>query len=191
MLNLASSTDARWAERALADLDELLIDHGHCEKKAAGTALKLLFDYPQHSAFLLPLSELAREELEHFEQVLGQLALRGTPFRRISPTAYASGLRRAVRSAEPERVLDLLLVCALIEARSCERMQVLAEALPPGTLQDFYRSLIACEARHHRLYTDLAATLVPRETVQARLAELALHEAEVLAAVKPEPRLHA
>jgi tRNA-(ms[2]io[6]A)-hydroxylase len=190
MLHLASDTDPSWAERALGGLDELLVDHALCEKKAASTALKLLFDYPDRAALLRPLSELAREELEHFEQVLQQLRERGTAFRRLSPTPYAKGLRQALRAGEPERLLDTLLTCALIEARSCERMQLLAEALPGGGLKDFYSSLLACEARHHRLYTDLAETVASRELVRTRLGELAAHEAAVLAAAPPQPRLH-
>ena len=189
MLKLASETPAAWTARALAHLDELLLDHAHCEKKAAGVALTLLFQYPERASFQAPLAALAREELSHFEAMLGVLATRAIPFRRQRPSAYAGRLRAAVSPREPERLLDTLLCSALIEARSCERLGLLADALPDTELARFYAALRAAEARHHGVYVELACALAPRETVAARLAQLAVHEAEVLAAAC-EPRLH-
>jgi tRNA-(ms[2]io[6]A)-hydroxylase len=130
MLRLASSTAPGWAERAVAALPELLLDHAHCEKKAAGMALRLLFSYPHHVFLQLPLARLAREELAHFEQVLGQLEARGLALRPQRPAPYAGRLRERVRRNDPERLVDLLLCCALIEARSCERFGLLAQAVP-------------------------------------------------------------
>jgi tRNA-(ms[2]io[6]A)-hydroxylase len=189
VLKLASETPPAWVARALAQLPELLLDHAHCEKKAAGVALTLLFQYPERAAFQAPLAALAREELAHFEAVLGVLAERGIAFRRQRPSAYAGRLRTAVSSREPERLLDTLLCSALIEARSCERLGLLAGALTDPALARFYASLRAAEARHHGLYVELACTVAPREQVAARLAELAAREAEVIAAAH-EPRLH-
>ena len=191
MLNLASRTDPGWVARALADLDEILTDHAHCEKKAASTAVSLLFRYPQHGALLAPLSRLAREELAHFEEVVAHLARRGLPLRRQRPSPYAGQLLAAVREPEPERAIDTLLCLALIEARSCERMKILADALDgePG-LRDLYRGLLASEARHHQTYVDLALRLAPADEVRSRLRELARHEAEVLAGAPAIPRLH-
>lgn len=189
MLKLASETPPAWTARALAQLDEILLDHAHCEKKAAGIALRLLFQYPERASFQAPLAALAREELSHFEAVLGVLAERGIPFRRQRPSAYAGRLRTAVSGREPGRLLDTLLCCALIEARSCERLGLLAEALPDAALARFYASLRAAEARHHGLYLELACEVAPRDAVSARLAELAAHEAQVLATAY-EPRLH-
>lgn len=191
MLNLASETDPGWGERVVADLDEVLVDHAHCEKKAAGTAVNLIFRYPQHEFLLEPLSALAREELAHFEHVLRLLAKRGTPFRALKPSPYAGRLRTAVRTHEPARLLDTLLTCALIEARSCERFKRLAEVAPGPELRDFYAGLLAAEARHHQGYLDLAGRLVPEREVRERLLVLADHEAGVLAAVPPLPRIHA
>lgn len=171
-------------------IDAVLLDHAHLEKKAASTALTLLFRYPHHAALQRPLSELAREELRHFEAVLGHLAQRGVRFGPSRPSPYAERLSRAVRKGEPERLIDTLLVAALIEARSCERMQYLAEALPEGPLAAFYGGLLRSEARHHALYVDLAAELCGAEPVRLRLAELAAHEAEVAQACPAEPRLH-
>jgi tRNA-(ms[2]io[6]A)-hydroxylase len=173
------------------DLDELLVDHAHCEKKAAGTAITLIFRYGHHEFLLEPLSRLAREELQHFEQVLAILHERGSRFRILHPSPYAGRLRKAERSHEPERLLDALLCCALIEARSCERFQLLAEAAPEARLREFYRGLYACEARHHGLYVDLASQLAGADATRARLPTLAKLEAEALAACPPQPRMHA
>ncbi len=190
MLNLASSTDDDWFERVQPSLDDILLDHAHCEKKAASTALGLIFRYQHRREMMTPLSELAREELEHFEQCLVLLEERGIVFQRQRPSGYASRLHSLVREREPEKLTDLLLIGALIEARSCERMRILSEELPDPALRNFYRDLLASEARHHMLYVDLAATYAPRDEVMARLEELAAHEAHVLATEAPVPRLH-
>jgi tRNA-(ms[2]io[6]A)-hydroxylase len=188
---LVSRTDPAWTRRALAALDEVLLDHAHCEKKAASSAVSLLFKYAERPGLLAPLSRLAREELLHFEQVLGHLARRRVPFRHQVPSPYAGELRRIVRPEEPTCLLDTLLCMALIEARSCERLGLLADALDDPALADFYRALVASEARHHRTYVELAARVAPGAEVAARLAAIARHEAAVLAAVSPMPRLHA
>lgn len=190
MLGLAAPTSPAWLARALAHLDEVLVDHAHCEKKAASTAVSLLFRYPERHALLPVLSALAREELAHFEQMLVLLARRGTPYGRLTPSPYATELLAAVRGDEPERLLDTLLCLALIEARSCERMKLLAEAVDDEELGAFYRGLLASEARHHHRYVELATTVAPEATVRARLRELAAHEAAVLAAAPPLPRMH-
>jgi tRNA-(ms[2]io[6]A)-hydroxylase len=190
MLELAAATDPAWAPRALARLDELLVDHAHCEKKAAGTAVQLLFRYPQHAALLAPLSKLAREELVHFEQLLALLAERGLAFARHRPSPYAGKLRERERTREPERLLDTLLCCALIEARSCERFGLLASAAPEPALAGFWARLLDAEARHHGVYLTLARSLAPEAAVTARLRELAEHEAAVLADARFSAHLH-
>ena len=191
MLHLSSTTDTAWLARALAHLDEILVDHAHCEKKAASTALSLLFRYPEQSELLIPLARLAREELAHFEDVLDRLRARGIGLYRQRPSPYASGLMAGVRAAEPGRLVDTLLCMALIEARSCERLQLLAGAVEEGELAAFFGSLVAGEARHHRAYVDLAERVAPVDEVSRRLDELARHEAAVLASVPALPRLHA
>lgn len=193
MLRLASSTPASWAGRVVPHLDEVLLDHAHCEKRAASTAIGLVFRYPEHPSLALPLSRLAREELSHFEEVLEVLRRRGVTFRRIQPSPYAERLTAFVRGAEPQRAVDTLLCCALIEARSCERMRVLSESLEDEALARFYRALLAAEARHFDTYVDLARSLrlVPDEELDRRLDAAAAHEAAVLAGVPPMPRLHA
>jgi len=191
MLSLASTSDRAWAERACAHLDEILLDHAHCEKKAASTAVSLLFKYAERRELLVTLSQLAREELEHFEAVLAQLAVRGVTFRHQVPSPYAGQLVKAICAREPERLLDTLLCAALIEARSCERMRLLAETLDDPALAGLYRGLLAAEARHHQAYVELATAVAPRAHVRTRLRELALHEAAVLASAPPIARLHA
>jgi len=190
MLELAAATDPAWAARAISRLDELLVDHAHCEKKAAGTAVQLLFRYPQHAGLLTPLSQLAREELVHFEQVLALLAERGLAFGRHRPGPYAGKLREMERTSEPERLLDTLLCCALIEARSCERFGLLADAAPEPVLGHFWIRLLEAEARHHGLYLTLARSLAPEAAVAARLRELARHEACVLDEARFTGHLH-
>lgn len=192
MLSLTSSTRESWAGEALDDLSTLLIDHAHCEKKAASTAMSLLFRHADVEPLLRPLSALAREELEHFELVLDELARRGIPFRHLEPSPYAAGLLEAARREEPDRLLDTLLCCALIEARSCERMKLIAEraAEDDPVLSRFYRDLLASEARHFTTYTDLARELFGDDAASARLEELAEHEAEVLARSTWGARMH-
>jgi tRNA-(ms[2]io[6]A)-hydroxylase len=188
---LAAATDGAWLQRALADVDEILVDHAHCEKKAASTALSLLFRYPERGELLVPLARLAQEELGHFAEVVEVLDARGVGLRHQVPSSYAGALMAAVRPAEPDRLVDTLLCAALIEARSCERMQLLADALTDDRLVTLYRGLLRAEARHHATYVRLAAAVVDSDAVDARLAELARHEAAVIADATPRPRLHA
>ena len=191
MLNLAAPTPDSWLPRALAELDVVLLDHAHCEKKAASTAMNLIFRYGDVLPLMKPLSELAREELEHFERCLDLLAARGIEFRRLEPSRYAANLLTQVRKAEPHRMLDTLLVCSLIESRSCDRMKLLAEAVPDKELAAFYTELLASEARHHHTYVDLALQLYPREEVWPRLKELAAFEATVQVDDAVQVRMHA
>jgi tRNA-(ms[2]io[6]A)-hydroxylase len=190
MLCLAQASPADWTARALAQLDEVLVDHAHCERKAAGMAVQLLFRYPEHAFLQEPLSRLAREELAHFEEVLRILAERGVPLRRQKPAAYAGRLRSEIRSADPERLIDTLLCSALIEARSCERFRLLAEAVADASLAAFYRGLLAAEARHHRIYVELALELAPEAAVRERLEVLSAWEARAIAEGPPRARMH-
>ena len=191
MLNLAAESDPEWVERATENLDEVLLDHAHCEKKAAGGALRLLFSYPNQDYLQFPLAELAREELSHFQLLLALLEKRGVAFERQRPSPYAGKLHALVRPREPERLLDLLLTCALIEARSCERMKLLSEAQIGSELVSFYKELLASEARHHQVYLELACKLRPEAEVRKRLAALAIEELGILNAKGPDTRLHA
>ncbi len=171
-------------------MDEVLVDHAHCEKKAAGAAVKLLFSYPHHRFIQGPLAQLAREELTHFEQILALLDQRGIPYRSLPPSPYGGKLHALVRRDEPERALDVMLVSAVIEARSCERMRALSLYLADEQLADLYGNLLAEEARHYGVYLDLARQLADPETVRARLTELTQAESQILRARAPFPRLH-
>jgi tRNA-(ms[2]io[6]A)-hydroxylase len=184
---LHAPTDPKWFELAVSRSGDLLLDHANCEKKAASTALALMFAYPEDFELASRMSRLAREELRHFELVQQQLVALGVPFRRLSPSRYAEGLRRRLRRDEPGRRVDLLLCGALIEARSHERFVGLIERLPEP-LAGFYDSLAAAEARHAGLYLRLAAR--GGEPVAARLDELADAEAELATAPDEEFRFH-
>jgi tRNA-(ms[2]io[6]A)-hydroxylase len=171
---------------------EILIDHANCEKKAASTALALIFAYPEDATAALVLSRLAREELRHFEQVTRLMRRLGVRHERRQPSRYATGLRSAVTRAEPDRRLDLLLMGALIEARSCERFGLLAPRLP-APMGEFYAGLQAAEARHFEVYLQLAqGACVPHapERWRERLTALAAVEAELITATDAQLRFH-
>jgi tRNA-(ms[2]io[6]A)-hydroxylase len=152
---LLAPTPASWVDYAAEHWRELLVDHANCEKKAASTALALMFAYPEDRRLSSALSRLAREELRHFEQVQRVMDSLDVPHVRQKPGRYGAGLRAVTRTSEPGRRLDLMLVGALIEARSCERFRLLAPRLP-APLADFYTTLAASEARHFELYLELA-----------------------------------
>ncbi|WP_411876598.1 tRNA-(ms[2]io[6]A)-hydroxylase [Vulcanococcus limneticus] len=177
---LAAPSSAAWLEQALAHPELVLIDHAHCERKAAGVALQLMFRYPSDAELGALLSPLAREELEHFEQVLQLLQGRGIPLRPLPAPAYGATLTAAVRRGEPQRMLDSFLVAGLIEARSHERMALLAAHSPDAALRDLYGTLLASEARHFGLYWLLAEGRYGREVTVARLEELAAVEVQAL-----------
>jgi tRNA-(ms[2]io[6]A)-hydroxylase len=184
---LHARTSEAWFELAVQRTDELLLDHANCEKKAASTALALMFSYPEDFELANRMSKLAREELRHFELVQQKLTELGVPFRRLSPSRYAEGLRKALRRDEPGRCIDLLLCGALIEARSHERFMGLIERLP-APLAEFYGSLAAAESRHAGLYQRLAGR--GGVSIAQRLGELADVEAELATAPDPQFRFH-
>ena len=191
MLGLKSGTGRRWLEQVDRDLDSVLVDHAHCEKKAAGTAMSLIVAYGATApAICGKLSQIVVEELEHFQMVLGLLETRGLRYRSLKPSSYGRRLNDLVRKSEPERAVDRLLVASLIEARSCERFSLLRDHVADATLAEFYGSLFESEARHHRTYVQLAENFAPQEAVRARLDELAVAEAEVIAEGDPFSRMH-
>src|SRR3569833_79207 len=159
---LLAATPTAWVDAAVGRWQELLVDHANCEKKAASTAVALIFAYPEDTELGLALSRLAREELRHFEQVQSAMTELGVACIRQKPGRYAAGLRRELRTSEPGRKLDLLLSGALIEARSCERFRMLAGRLPEP-LGRLYARLAESEARHFELYVGRARGRHPRE----------------------------
>ena len=190
MLHLKSPTDSSWFDQVDAHLEEVLIDHAHCEKKAAGTALNLIFHYVEDIELCREMTQIVNEELEHFHMVIELLERRGIRFRRLRPSQYGNKLHALVRKTEPERAVDRLLVAGLIEARSCERFQALADHVDDPELAEFYRSLFESEARHHTTYTRLANHFAPEEVVNRRLEELYDAEAAIMAQREPLARMH-
>jgi len=185
-------TPPRRLDAACEHWQDLLLDHAYCEKKAASTALALIFAYPECEAQSLALARLAREELRHFEQVTRMMERLAVPFRRLQPGRYASGLRAVLHTNEPRRRLDLLLAGAIIEARSCERFRLLGERLPEP-MGGFYAELARAEARHANLYLDLARVAAKEAGLgdyQPRLQELAAIEAGLIASEDTQLRFH-
>jgi tRNA 2-(methylsulfanyl)-N6-isopentenyladenosine37 hydroxylase len=187
---LQDPTSDAWVEQALANMDVILLDHSHCERKAAGVALNMMFRYPAHKRLIQQLTTIAKEELEHFEQVNQILEQRGIPLASLQPPPYGAELNKQIRRHEPDRLLDSLLISGLIEARSHERLGLLAQHCPDRELADFYRSLMASEARHYGVYWVLADESFERDVVMQRLAELAAVESSILAKLHPQPRVH-
>ncbi len=181
-------TPERWFQQAPAHLDTLLIDHANCEKKAAGTALSLLYRYVDKPHLLSTLSRLAREELRHFEQVLEHLKRREIAYVHVSPSRYAAALRSLIGPSEPERLVGTLLMGAVVEARSCERFLGLAEVLPDD-LAGFYLKLLASEARHFKQYLGLAGRYA-RGPYQEVLDALLVRDAELCSRPDEEFRFH-
>jgi tRNA 2-(methylsulfanyl)-N6-isopentenyladenosine37 hydroxylase len=190
---LMAATPPAWAQFAAAHWRTLLADHANCEKKAASTALALMFAYPEDRALCLALARLAREELRHYEQVQKLMGRMQVPVQRLSPGRYAGALRARLATHEPQRKRDLLLSGALIEARSCERFEVLAPLLSPP-LADFYAGLAESERRHAGLYLDLARADVKDDdgaaALSRRLAELAAVEADLITSPDTLFRFH-
>jgi tRNA 2-(methylsulfanyl)-N6-isopentenyladenosine37 hydroxylase len=186
---LPCATPPAWIDRALANLETLLVDHANCEKKAASTALNLIYRYPGNHTLLNKMSRLAREELRHFEQVIAIMARRGIKYPQLSASRYAGGLFELVRKPEPGRLVDTLLVGAIIEARSCERFAALAPALD-DELGQFYSSLLKSEARHFKDYLRLAGAAADPDVVEERLQVLLARECDLIESPDGEFRFH-
>ncbi len=190
---LAAPTSASWVNQAIARPMQVLIDHAHCERKAAGSAVQLMFRYLCEPGLGEVLSPLAREELEHFEQVLELLQSRGRYLEPLPSSGYGAFLAKYIRKGEPQRMLDSFLVAGLIEARSHERMALLAENSPDPELSDLYGNLLKSEARHFGLYWVLCEQRWERSVIVPRLEELAKVEVEALRGVLDKPenvRMH-
>lgn len=185
---LLCPTPDAWVEAALAEPEMMLVDHANCEKKAAGTALNLMFRYLDNFELLHKMSRLAREELRHFEQVLAIMEKRGIDYPHISASRYAAGLRKQVRSAEPGRLVDTLICGAIIEARSCERFARIAPQLDEE-LQKFYLSLLKSESRHFRDYLTLAEK-ASGENIESRVQQLLEVERDLVEGDDGDFRFH-
>ena len=190
MLSLQSTSSGKWLEQVETNLEEILIDHAHCEKKAAGCAMNLIFAYVENEELCREMTEIVNEELEHFHMVLEILKQRNIRFRRLTPSNYGRQLNDLVRKFEPQKAIDRLLVAGLIEARSCERFDLLRQHVKDKGLADFYDSLFESEARHHATYVRLAKQFGTDEEVKQRLIELSKLEAEIIETGDTLPRMH-
>lgn len=185
---LACETPAAWLDAALAQQALLLIDHANCEKKAAAGAMHLLYRNTSKTDLLHKMSQLAREELLHFQQVVELMARRGVSYIRLSPARYAGALRAQIATGGNEQLTDTLIVGAFIEARSCERFAKLAPLLD-AELGHFYKSLLRSESRHYQDYLSLAQ-LYSKQSIAKRVAEFATLEASLISTSEPEFRFH-
>lgn len=186
---LPCATPDGWVDAALQNQSLLLIDHANCEKKAASTALNLIYRYVDDFDLLNKMSRLAREEMRHFEQVLAFMVKRGISYDTITASRYAAGMREQVRTHEPAKLLDTLVVGAFIEARSCERFAKLAPHLD-DELQQFYLSLLSSESRHYRDYLALAKAADTNNELAARIDVFRTCEQQLVESPDLEFRFH-
>lgn len=192
MLHLQSESTRRWLSQVDENLAEVLIDHAHCERKAASTAMNLMNSYTDNRELCVEMTRIIEEELEHYHMVMEILDKREIEFKRLQSGHYGRELNGLVRPTEPDRAVDRLLVASLIEARSCERFRLLADHVRErdAELADFYASLFESEARHHTTYVKLAEKFATREDVMKRLDQLSEQETEIIAKGSPLARMH-
>ena len=187
---LINKTSEDWIDLAISNPMEILLDHAHCERKAAGVALQLMFRYVSEPGLSEVLSPLAREELEHFERVLSILNARGKKLQKLASPPYGATLAKNICKDEPLRMLDSFLVAGLIEARSHERMKLLSIHSPDIELRDLYADLLKSEAKHFGIYWKLADERFERNLLTSRLEELAKVESDALLEMHHQPRMH-
>ncbi len=191
MLCLKNNTNAGWVDIAVQNMEAIMIDHAHCERKAASNGISMILRYPEKTELVKAMIDLVDEEMEHFRFVFNELQSRGITMTRDRGDVYAQKLSENIRKQEPYKLLDLLLVDALIEARSCERFLLLSKSpMVSVDLQEFYHQLFASEAGHYRTFTDIARLYFPAETVKSRLEELALIEADIVSNLSNLPSIH-
>lgn len=189
-ITLLRATSPEWLVLALSRFDEVLIDHAHCEKKAASNALSLMQAYPEVPGLPAQMARLAREESAHLAKVLQIMEDRGLLLGRDGGDPYAQGLQKLMRNGMKERQLDRFLVAGIIEARSAERLSLLAEGLTDVPLKRFYTELATSEDGHQRLFSRLAREIASEEVVHGRLAELLAGEAALIGALPVRPAIH-
>ncbi len=187
---LVNKTSEEWVNLAISHPMEILLDHAHCERKAAGVALQLMFRYVSEPGLSEVLSPLAREELEHYETVLSILKARGRKLQKLASPPYGAILAKNICKDEPSRMLDSFLVAGLIEARSHERMNLLSIHSPDPELRNLYADLMRSEAKHFGIYWKLADERFDRDILTSRLEELARVESDALVKMHKEPRMH-
>ena len=191
MLDLRTSTSPEWLKVVLDNFDEFLIDHAACERKASATGMSFVVRYPDKPHLLQPMIEFAMEELEHFHRVFLQMSKRGLQLGADYPDEYVKGLRKWGRRGGEAGLIDSLLVAGVVEARGCERLKLVADALPEtDDLKKMYMDLARAESRHHAFFFRLARHYAGEEEARARSSELLDLEAELVAQLPFEPRVH-
>ncbi len=190
MLRLRTKTDLAWIDVVRADFDAFLVDHAACERKASAMALKLVSHYSDRTMLVRELIPFAQEELDHFARVMAIILDRGLATRPDDKDPYVSALMQLIKRGPEQYFLDRLLVLGIVEARGCERLGLVAVALEPGPLKDFYLDITRSEARHHGIFVRLAREYFPAETVEARLHELLEEEAKIVDALPLRPAVH-
>lgn len=190
MPRLRTKTPSQWTQVVLADFDAFLVDHAACERKASATALKLVSHYSDRTTLVRELIPFAQEELEHYAQVMEIILDRELPTRADEKDPYVGALMKLIKRGPEQYFLDRLLILSVIEARGCERFGLLAEALEPGRLKDFYTEITRSEARHHGLFVRLAKEYFEADVVQVRLDELLDAEARIVQALPFRAAVH-
>jgi len=187
---LKTATPPAWVKTVLSDFDAFLLDHAACERKASATALTFVSHYPDRKELVSAMIDLAREELEHFHQVYRRITERDLVLAADTKDPYVNRLVKEFRKGSDAYFLDRLLVAGIVEARGCERFGLLAEALSPGPMKDFYRDLTSSEARHRGLFLRLARIYFDTGSVERRLDELLDVEAAVVRELPLRPAVH-
>jgi tRNA-(ms[2]io[6]A)-hydroxylase len=192
MLDLRVATSIDWLDVVFDDFDAFLLDHAACERKASATGMSFVAKYPDRTALLEPMIEFAREELGHFHVMVKIVSARGLQLRADYRDPYVNGLRRLMRTSGDELLLDRLLVAGIVEARGCERLQIMASALPEHDpeLARIYEELARAESRHHGLFFRLARQYFDEPLVQERARELLDLEAELVSELPHRPAVH-
>ncbi len=192
MLRLKLPTDPRWVNIAEKNIEEILIDHAFCEQKAASTAISFLVTYPEHSDLVTAMAALAREEMSHFEMVHKRLLERGYTLGRERKDEYVARINQFFPKTgdRNERLVNRLLIAALIEARSCERFKVLSENIADKELASFYEKLMVSEANHYTMFLKFARQYGNREEVDQKWDELLSFEAEVMKDFNKKEHIH-
>ncbi len=187
---LKATTPSTWTDTVLADFDTFLQDHAAAEKKASGMALSMIAHYPDRLALVEALADLAVEELSHYREVIRWMLQRNVPLAADSKDDYVLAMRAQVRRGPEFYLLDRLLSCGIIEARGCERFGLVADALEPGPLKNFYNAITRSESRHYALFLQLAALYYPADVVTTRTNELLDAEAEIVTGLDISAALH-
>lgn len=182
MLGLKLPTDPRWVDLAEMDLAEILTDHAYCEQKAATSCISLIQGYPDKTEMVKELAPIVTEEWGHFRLVLLELERRGLKLGYQRKDEYVNELLKFEKKGgtREDRLLERLLICALIEARSCERFRLLSVNLKEADLKEFYHKFMVSEAGHYRLFIDLAKTYFPEDRVKSRWQEYLDKESEIM-----------